>query len=176
MWSNVEARFDQVAAWQPYGGPGGFNDYDSLEIGNGANDGLTPDERKTQFSLWALAASPLMLGTDLTHLDPTDLGLLKNTQVIFVDQDAIDASRLVKTSTTQVFTKTEKNGDVIVGLFNTGSTPQQISTSTAALGLSAGNYLVSDLWTHQVTETTGAITPTVPSHGVALYRLSKAGR
>ncbi|HEX3784543.1 MAG TPA: NEW3 domain-containing protein [Pseudonocardiaceae bacterium] len=174
-WGNVEARFDQVAAWQPDGGPGGFNDYDSLEVGNGANDGLTPDERKTQFSLWALAASPLILGTDLTHLDPTDLGLLKNTQVLSVDQDAIDAARVTDTATTQVFGKTEKNGDVVVGLFNTGSTPRQVATSTAALGLPAGSYLADDLWTHQVTETEGAIAPTVPSHGVALYRLSKAG-
>ncbi len=71
----MESRFDQVAAWQPDGGPGAFNDYDSLEVGNGTNDGLTPDERQTQMSLWALAASPLILGTDLTNLDPTDLRL-----------------------------------------------------------------------------------------------------
>src|SRR6266496_1742348 len=94
-WSHVSSRFNQVAAWQPYGGPGAFNDYDSLEVGNGANDGLTPDERQTQMSLWALAASPLILGTDLTNLDPTDLGYLKNTAVLAVDQDAIDASRIV---------------------------------------------------------------------------------
>lgn len=54
-WANVASRFDQVAAWQPYGGPGAFNDYDSLEIGNGSNDGLTPDERQTQLSLSAPA-------------------------------------------------------------------------------------------------------------------------
>src|SRR6185437_5845375 len=63
-WSHVQSRFNQVANWQPYGGPGAFNDYDSIEVGNGANDGLTPDERETQLSLWALASSPLILGTD----------------------------------------------------------------------------------------------------------------
>ncbi len=52
-WANVASRFDQVAAWQPYGGPGAFNDYDSIEAGNGSNDGLTPAERQTQLSLWA---------------------------------------------------------------------------------------------------------------------------
>ena len=132
-WANVASRFDQVAAWQPYGGPGGFNDYDSLEVGNGANDGLTLDERMTQMSLWALAASPLILGTDLTSLDPTDLGLLKNTDVIAVDQDAIDASRVSSTATGQVFAKTEPDGNVIVGLFNTTTTPEVISTSAAIL-------------------------------------------
>src|SRR5205085_358762 len=94
-WNSVASRFNQVANWQPYGGPGGFNDYDSLEVGNGSGDGLTLDERKTQMSLWSLAASPLILGTDLTALDPTDLALLKNRDVLAVDQDGIDATRVV---------------------------------------------------------------------------------
>jgi hypothetical protein len=172
-WSHVQSRFNQVANWQPYGGPGGFNDYDSIEVGNGAGDGLTPDERKTQMSLWAMGASPFILGTDLTNLDPLDLSYLKNTDVLAVDQDAIDASRIVNTSTQQVFTKTERNGDVIVALFNTTTQPEVISTTATALGLPAGtDYLLKDLWTHQATETAGAISPNVPPHGVALYRVS----
>ena len=34
-WANVESRFGAAASWQPYGGPGGWNDYDSIEVGNG---------------------------------------------------------------------------------------------------------------------------------------------
>jgi hypothetical protein len=172
-WSNVESRFDQVAAWQPDGGPGAYNDYDSIEVGNGSNDGLTYDERQTQLSLWSLASSPLLLGTDLTNLDPADLALLKNRAVIAVDQDGIDASRLVNTSAVQVFAKKEKAGDVAAGLFNTSGSSETITTSAAALGLPAGtDYLVSDLWTGKKTETTGAISEVVPSHGVALLRVS----
>jgi hypothetical protein len=172
-WNNVAGRFNQVAAWQPYGGPGAFNDYDSIEVGNGSNDGLTYDERQTQMSLWALAASPFILGTDLTNLDPTDLGLLKNRDVISVDQDSIDASRIADTPTSQTFAKTEKNGDVVVGLFNTSGAGENISTSASALGLKPGTYyLLNNLWTHQQTETTGTISAQVPSHGVALFRVS----
>ena len=47
-WANVAKRFNYVAEWQPYAGPGAFNDYDSIEVGNGSNDGLTPVERQTQ--------------------------------------------------------------------------------------------------------------------------------
>lgn len=172
-WSNVSSRFDQVAAWPSYGGPGGFNDYDSIEIGNGRNDGLTLPERQTQLSLWALAASPLILGADLTSLDPTDLGLLKNRDVISADQDGIDASRIAAASTYQTFAKTEKNGDVVVGLFNVSGAPQVISMSVSALGMKAGrDYLLTDLWTHRRTQTTGTISAEVPSHGVALFRMS----
>jgi hypothetical protein len=173
-WANIESRFNQVAQWQPYGGPGAFNDYDSIEVGNGGNDGLSYDERQTQLSLWALAASPLILGTDLTNLDKTDLRLLRNRDVVAVDQDAIDASRLVSTSTAQIFAKTEKNGDVVVGLFNISGAPEIISTSAAALGLAASGsgYLLDNLWTHHSTQTAGTISADVASHGVALLRVS----
>ncbi|MFJ6081475.1 glycoside hydrolase family 27 protein [Streptomyces sp. NPDC092369] len=134
-WASIASRFDQVAAWAGYGGPGGYNDYDSLEIGNGANNGLTPDERRTQMSLWSLAASPLILGTDLTDLDPADLALLKNTDVLAVDQDGIDAQRISSDANSQVFAKTEPNGDAVVGLFNTGSAPREVATTASALGL-----------------------------------------
>ncbi|SEG72725.1 NPCBM-associated, NEW3 domain of alpha-galactosidase [Actinacidiphila yanglinensis] len=172
-WSSVSSRFNQVANWAPYGSPGAFNDYDSLEVGNGSDDGLTLDERKTQMSLWSLAASPLILGTDLTRLDPTDLALLKNRSVLAVDQDAIDAKRISSDANTQVFAKTEQNGDVVVGLFNTSANGQTVSSTAAALGLPASaDYSLQDLWSHRTTETsTGTVAATVPSHGVALLRI-----
>jgi Alpha galactosidase A/NPCBM-associated, NEW3 domain of alpha-galactosidase/Alpha galactosidase C-terminal beta sandwich domain len=171
-WSSVESRFDSVAAWAPYGGPGAFNDYDSIEVGNGAGDGLTPDERQTQMSLWALGASPFILGTDLTNLDSLDLSYLKNRAVISVDQDAIDAHRIVNRQTTQVFTKTEPSGDAAAGLFDIGGGAKQITTSASALRLpSATEYLVHDLWNNTVRETGGQISEQVASHGVALLRV-----
>jgi hypothetical protein len=172
-WANVESRFSQVAQWQPYGEPGAFNDYDSVEVGNGSNDGLTYDERQTQLSLWSLASSPLILGTDLTSLNRGDLKLLLNRSVIAVDQDGIDASQLVNTATEQVFAKTEKNGDVVAGLFNISGAPEVISATASALGLgSSPGYLLNNLWTHRSTETAGAISVDVPSHGVALLRIT----
>ncbi|MER5513406.1 NEW3 domain-containing protein [Streptomyces sp. NPDC002763] len=171
-WASVASRFDQVAAWAPYGGPGGYNDYDSLEIGNGTNNGLTPDERRTQMSLWSLAASPLILGTDLTHLDPADLALLKNTDVLAVDQDGIDAKRISSDANSQVFAKTEPDGDAVVGLFNTGSAPREVATTASALGLAkARDYSLRDLWSKRLTESAGRIAANVPPHGVVLYRV-----
>ncbi|WP_329349142.1 NEW3 domain-containing protein [Streptomyces sp. NBC_01261] len=176
-WASIASRFDQVAAWAPYGGPGGYNDYDSLEIGNGANNGLTPDERRTQMSLWSLAASPLVLGTDLTRLDPADLASLKNTDVLAVDQDGIDARRISSDANAQVFAKTEADGDVVVGLFNTGSAPREVATTAAALGLStARDYSLRDLWSHRLTESAGRIAASVPAHGVVLYRVHATHR
>ena len=147
-WSNVQSRFAQVGQWQPYGGPGAFNDYDSIEVGNGpADDGITDAEAQSQLSLWSMAASPLLLGVDLTNLNSAELGYLKNTAVIAVDQDGIDARRIVSNVNQQVFAKTEQNGDVILGLFNySGSASQTVSVSLAAAGI-GGSATAANLWT-----------------------------
>jgi hypothetical protein len=172
-WKDVEKRFNYVAEWQPYAGPGGFNDYDSIEVGNGSNDGLTPDERQTQLSLWALGSSSFILGVDLTQLDPTDLQFLKNTAVVAVDQDSIAAKRVANRGTQQVFSKKQANGDVIVGLFNTGSDPQTVSIKALVVGLpeNGGGYSLENLWTGKTEKSGSTIRASVPSHGVVLYRV-----
>ena len=174
-WKHIENRFDYVAKWQPYAGPGGFNDYDSIEVGNGDNNGLTPDERRTEMSLWALGASPFILGVDLTHLDRKDLhDYLENKAVLAVDQDGIAAKRIVKTGNHQVFAKVEPNGDAVVGLFNTGTKSEKILVKASAIGglsTSGRGYVLNNLWTGEKTKTGSTIEATVPSHGVVLYRV-----
>ena len=173
-WADVAKRFNYVAEWQPYAGPGAFNDYDSIEVGNGSNDGLTPVERQTQISLWALAASPFILGVDLTHLDPTDLKNLENPAVLAVDQDSIAAKRVFNTGNRQVFAKREPNGDTIVGLFNTGKKAEEVSVpaSTAGVPENESGYSLHDLWTGETRKTSSIISAVVPSHGVVLYRIT----
>ena len=168
-WSNVASRFDAAASWQPYGGPGGWNDYDSIEVGNGSNDGLTAPERQTQLSLWSLASAPLILGTDLTSLDSTDLGLLSNSSVIAVDQDGIPADRVIDSGSEQVFDKRQRSGAWYIGIFNTDtSASHTFSVSLPQLGLS-GAASVTDLWSGASLGTvTGTFTTSVAPGGVTL--------
>lgn len=172
-WTDVAKRFDCVAEWQPYAGPGGFNDYDSIEIGNGPHDGITPIERQTQLTLWSLGAAPLILGVDLTHLDPQDLKYLKNTLVLAVDQDAIAAKRVLNSGNQQVFAKMGPNGGAVVGLFNTGEKAEKVSIEASAVGLHKNErgYSLDNLWTGGKKKTGGRISATVPAHGVVLYRV-----
>jgi hypothetical protein len=172
-WINIAKRFDLVAEWQPYAGSGRWNDYDSIEVGNGSHDGLTADERQTQLSLWALASAPLILGADLTHLDQQDLKYLKNTAVLAVDQDSIAAKRVVSTGDQQVFAKTETNGEAIVGLFNTGEKVETVSIQASAVGLpeSDRGYSTQDLWKGKRGKTGRNISAVVSPHGVVLYRV-----
>jgi alpha-galactosidase len=168
-WNNVSLRFNAAANWQPYGGPGGWNDYDSIEVGNGNNDGLTVPERQTQLSLWSLASAPLILGSDLTNLDSGDLALLDNTAVTAVDQDGIPADRVIDSGNEQVFDKRQENGTWDIGIFNTGtSASQTFSVSLAQLGLT-GSANITDLWSGDSDGTSaGTFTTTVQPGGVTL--------
>ncbi|ETK32283.1 alpha-galactosidase D [Microbispora sp. ATCC PTA-5024] len=145
-WSHVSSRFGSAASWQQYAGPGGWNDLDSLEIGNGDQIGLTADQRRSMMTLWAMAASPLLLGSDLTALTSTDLAMLTNTRLIAVDQDGVAAQRIVSSGVNQVWRKREANGDYIVALFNTGTSGNStVSVSWSQVGFS-GSAQVTDLW------------------------------
>ncbi|WP_406441204.1 glycosyl hydrolase family 28 protein [Streptomyces sp. NBC_01613] len=145
-WSHVFARFNTAASWQPYAGPGGWNDLDSLELGNGDQVGLTADQRRSHFTLWAMAASPLLLGTDLTHLDSVDKAMLTNDRLIGVDQDGVAAKRVVNSGVKQVWSKRENSGAYVVALFNTGTSGSStVTVNWSQVGF-AGSGDVTDLW------------------------------
>jgi alpha-galactosidase len=175
-WRNVAQRFDSAGRWQPYAGPGkdggwGWNDLDSVEVGNGpTDDGLTTNEEESQLSLWSLASSPLILGTDLTNLNQTDLTLLLNRRVIAVDQDAIPGDQLINNGDEQVFDKREGNGQFVIGVFNEDSTTSHTwSVPLAQVGIS-GTASLTDLWSGASLGTVRTLNTTVPAGGVTLVR------
>jgi len=175
-WANVSLRFNSAAAWQPYVSPGGWNDFDALEIGNGTNDGLTVPERQATMTLWSMADSPLILGTDMTNLDPTDLAMLTNKAVISVDQDGVAAARIVDSGNGQVFSKRESNGDYVIALYNTSATATTtVSVPLSAAGIS-GSVTATNLWTGASTGSiSGTYSVTLGPGAVQLIRTNGGG-
>ena len=109
-WSSLKSIIAQNAPLQPAAHPGAWNDPDMLEVGNG---GMTDTEYRTHFGLWAEMAAPLLIGTDLRKATPATLAILKNQDVIAVDQDPLGAQGKVVASSngTMVFDKPLANGD-----------------------------------------------------------------
>ncbi|KAF5314739.1 hypothetical protein D9611_007253 [Ephemerocybe angulata] len=64
----------------------GHNDMDMLEVGNGD---LTYDEAKSHFTAWALMKSPLVIGTHLQGASKETLEILKNKEIIAINQDPV---------------------------------------------------------------------------------------
>ena len=46
-------------------------------------------QSRTQFSLWAVMAAPLLIGSNILSLSPWDLETYSNSEVIVVDQDPL---------------------------------------------------------------------------------------
>jgi alpha-galactosidase len=134
------------AGLERFAGPGHWNDPDMLEIGNG---GMNADEYRTQMSLWAILAAPLLAGNDLSKMDDTTKTILMNREVIAVDQDklGIQGSRL---GPLQVWMKPLSDGSKAVALFNfvTDDVPQPITLHFKDVGFT-GPVHARDLWAHQ---------------------------
>ncbi|KAI1338414.1 alpha-galactosidase [Xylariaceae sp. FL0016] len=85
-WDSVASIAATAATISEYSAPSGFNDLDMMEIGNGV---LTEDEERAHMGLWAIAKSPIILGTDLTTISTESLDIVKNQCVISINQDSL---------------------------------------------------------------------------------------
>ncbi|MFI2205706.1 alpha-galactosidase D [Streptomyces sp. NPDC020192] len=176
-WGNsVDDRFDDTPGWTRHAGPGGWNDLDSLDVGNGTMDGLTKAERQSYATLWAIAKSPLYTGDDLTRLDDYGVRLLTNREVIAVDQgDTPPARPVTPSDPQQVWAAKNPNGTYTVALFNLADSPAAVTADFSALGFT-GKAAVRDLWNHEnLGSYRNRVTEALPAHGSRLFTVTPHG-
>lgn len=170
-WTNVAYRFNDEAKWTSFASPGGWNDLDSLDVGNGSKDGLTNDERQSYMTLWAISAAPLSVGDDLTSLDSYGVSLLTNDSVLHIDQEGVAAAPLVAGGTTQVWRSYEPDGSYTVALFNLGSASSTVSVNWTDLGFT-GSASVTDLWSQSsLGSVSNSFSATLNSHASRLLKV-----
>ena len=153
LWKNVAKYGFGQAGLQKWASPGGWNDPDNLLVGKIRWDGhmlptpLTHNEQYTYMTLWSLMDAPLVFGGDMTQLDPFTLGLLSNSEVIAVDQDALgkQAAPYAKHGTVEIWGKPMEDGSIAVGLFNRGDQAVPVAALWSDLGIH-GKRKVRDLW------------------------------
>jgi alpha-galactosidase len=170
-WGSMLSIFKQNMVLADYAGPGHWNDPDMLEVGNG---GMTDTEYRSHFSLWAIMAAPLLIGSDLRHVGPETFEILKNREVIAVDQDRLgrQGRPILSEDGRHVLVKELANGDRAVVLFNENDEPARIATTARKAGpRRAPAYRIRDLWAHESRETAGTIAAIVPAHGTAMFRV-----
>ncbi|MEU1439613.1 NPCBM/NEW2 domain-containing protein [Streptomyces sp. NPDC005786] len=171
-WGSMLSIMKQNLPLAPAAGPGHWNDPDMLEVGNG---GMTDTEYRTHFSMWAVMAAPLLIGSDLRTATPETYRILSNHEVIAVDQDPLGKQGVVLSSDggRWVVAKEMRDGSRAVALFNETGSAQRISTTAAAAGLArADAYTVRDLWAHTTRNTAGGLSATVPAHGTVMLRVA----
>ncbi|KAJ8759336.1 hypothetical protein K2173_006856 [Erythroxylum novogranatense] len=147
-WNRMTSLADKNDKWASYAGPGGWNDPDMLEVGNG---GMTTEEYRSHFSIWALVKAPLLIGCDVRSMDNVTLELLSNTEVIAVNQDklGVQGKKVKKDEDLEVWAGPLTNNRVAVVLWNRGTSQATITASWCDIGLNSSTVVdVQDLWAH----------------------------
>lgn len=182
---DIEPHFDAIVSiadennkWHQYAGPGGFNDPDMLEIGNGD---LTLDEQRTHFTLWCLMKAPLLLGNDLRSMAPETLEIVSNKELIAWNQDKLGLQgykrRIVSPNTElEVWAGNLEKDKVALVLLNRSDQPQAITALWEDFGMNDPNFAfhVRDVWAHEDLPGvyTQSIVRSVVGHGVAALELT----
>ena len=152
-WSSLAGIGFRQNGHEVDAGPGHWNDPDMLVVGKlGWGDHphptkLTGNEQITHLSLWCLLSSPLLIGCDLTQIDPFTHALLTNDEMLDVNQDPLGrpAGRVATVGETEVWSRPLFDGTIAVGLFNRGRAAASVTAQWSDLGL-RGKQPIRDLW------------------------------
>jgi alpha-galactosidase len=171
-FKDVLRNYDANARHPEVVKPGAFSDPDYLA----PELGMTDEEFRTQFTLWAVAAAPLVIGSDVRKLSATTVGMLTDPDVLAINQDkaAVQAVRVGAAGTTETWVKRLADGSRAVVLLNRGDSAKTLTTTASAIGLHGSRFTLKNAWTNKVTESGGVISAAVPAHGTALFRVEPA--
>ena len=153
IWSSTKDIISETAKIPPSGSgkPYGWNDMDMLETGNyaqaahanGRESNMTAIEYKTEFSMWAIAASPLVVTTPIMKCSskrvndnnvvctPTITGLQKeillNDGILAINQDVTAQGRPVIAGDISIWARMLTGGDVAVAFYNEDDETKEFS-------------------------------------------------
>ncbi|KAG6556475.1 hypothetical protein Mapa_002420 [Marchantia paleacea] len=154
-WKSMTKIADENDKWADFAGPGGWNDPDMLEVGNG---GMTMDECRSHFSVWALMKAPLLIGCDVRNMSAEVLEILSNKEVIDVNQDplGVQGRRVLRSpawwlgNNVQVWSGPLSGHRTVLLLWNRSRKAFNIKASWSDIGLKSGTPVtVRDLWKHE---------------------------
>lgn len=183
-------EFDRIAKWAPYVKPGSWPDPDMLPLGwLGPHPGkdqprasnYTPDEQRTEFTLWAISRSPLILGTNLTKLDDFTRSLITNKEVLEMNQNAVESKPGLtpnpepgKKPFLQRYWFARTGGQhprQYIAVFNLEDAATSSNLPWMVFHLEDKAHAVYDVWSQKHIPSSKALHVELPSHGCALFRI-----
>lgn len=173
-FDSVIQQIDNIKPLRKFTSPGHVNDLDMMQLGNG----MSEEEEKTHFAMWCMMSTPLMIGCDLTKISDSTLNILKNKELIAINQDKackqayvikeIRADKLMG----EVWIKELAEGDEkAIAFLNRSAEPLEMELSLKDAGMCGEIISIRDLCKHCDIEIAKNIKITVNPHGVSVFRV-----
>jgi alpha-galactosidase len=171
VFANVLRNLDTNARHPEAAGPGHWSDPDHIvpELG------MSSAESRAQFTMWAVAAAPLVIGADVRALSDDAVAMLSDPDVIAIDQDplGVQGARIKHDQAGEVWLKPLVGEDRAIALLNRSPASVQVTVDAAEIGLPPDTaFHARSLWEHTTIRAAGSISVEVPAHDAALYRIS----
>jgi alpha-galactosidase len=180
--------FDRLAAWNKYIQPGHWPDEDMLPFGSltphpGWGDPrqsrLTHDEERTEFTLWAISRSPLILGANLTRLDTFTRALITNKDLLSINQKTRDNHPVTQLPSgfehVRVWeaSATGSNNPLrYVAIFNLDDKPVTLHFKWAQLGLDGKSLTALNVFDGATTNASQQVDLTLFPHASTAFRIT----
>lgn len=172
-WASVKSIIDQNKYLSAYAFGGHYNDMDMLEIGRG----LSEAEERTHFGMWCIMSSPLLIGCDLTKIPESSLALLKNAELVALNQDPLgrQAYLVRQTDGVGLFVKDVERligPERAVAIYNSTDEEKEFSLSFKEVDL-GGKVEVRDVFACQSLGEfiSGKLVVKVQPHDTRIFRL-----
>jgi alpha-galactosidase len=179
VWKIINLRKDIRKA----SGPGHFNDFDMMEVGNG----MTDAEDRSHFAMWSMLASPLIMGNDLRTATPETIKTLSNKEVIAVNQDklGIQGFRFSNEFNVETWLKPLADGNWAITFVNMNDEPIDFEfdwtkheigddVNGKFLDLKNNIYTIRDLFNHKnLGDTSKKLKTSIGVHDVLMIKLQK---
>ena len=183
----IRDAFDRLAEWAPLVKPGAWPDEDMLPEGSlrphpGWGDPrqsrYTEQEQRSEFTLWAIARSPLVLGGNLTELDDFTRSLITNRDVLEIDQHAIESGQglmPLKAGQTDNFPQrywyARTRNHQYLAVFNLEDHATASDLPWMVFHLTDKPHAVFDIWNQKHLARAKGLHVELPPHGCALFEV-----
>ena len=176
-WRLLKGMFERAEKWCIHAAPGHWPDADMLPIGAlrqcedpSAWTHFTVPELRTMMTLWCVMRSPLMIGGELTKMDPLSLSLLTNPEVLALETGTSGAHPLTTTAEESVWVTRQNDGPAqYAALFNLSDAPREVSVPVAQLQWRSG-LTAKELWSGREVPVSDRLACTLQSHDAAVFR------
>ena len=174
-WDSVKGILAENLYMSAYSSKGHYNDMDMLEVGvNKWGNTLTTEEAKTHFGMWCIMNSPLLIGCDMKNLSTANLNLLKNTELIALNQDPLYQQAYLATKINGCYVmvkdiETANSTKRAFAIYNPNDAAKTVTLNFKDIDL-AGDVALRDVYAKTDVGTFAeTYEVTVPKHGTKIY-------